>query len=44
MTISNLYKLLYDGYGSKELTVKQECLRYFSIYFIDEDNNQSMVN
>lgn len=23
MTISNLYKLLYDGYGSKELTVKQ---------------------
>lgn len=23
MTISNIYKLLYDGYGSKEVSVKK---------------------
>lgn len=36
MTISNVYKLLYDGYGSKELSVKKECLRYFSMFFLEQ--------
>ena len=38
MTVSNLYKLLYDGYGSKEILVKKECLRYFAMYFVSEPN------
>lgn len=38
MTISNIYKLLYDGYGSKEVAVKRECLRYFSMFFITENS------
>lgn len=38
MTISNIYKLLYDGYGSKEAAVKKECLRYFSMFFINDDH------
>lgn len=38
MTVSNLYKLLYDGYGSKEILVKKECLRYFAMFFAPEPN------
>jgi hypothetical protein len=41
MTISNLYKLLYDGYGSKEAAVKKECLLYFSTFFINPDTSMA---
>jgi hypothetical protein len=33
MNLKNLYKLLYDGYGSKDLICKEETLRYFYSYF-----------
>ena len=33
MSINQVYKLLYDGYGSKELIVKRECVRYFAMFF-----------
>lgn len=33
MSVNNIYKLLYDGYGSKEILVKKECLRYFAMFF-----------
>lgn len=36
MNITHVYKLLYDGYGSKEILVKKECLRYFSMYFLTD--------
>lgn len=36
MSISQIYKLLYDGYGSKELIVKRECVRYFAMFFTEK--------
>lgn len=33
LKLNNIYKLLYDGYGTKDVICKEEALRYFASYF-----------
>ena len=33
LKLNNIYKLLYDGYGTKDVICKEEALRYFASFF-----------
>jgi hypothetical protein len=41
MNLSEIYKLVYDGLGSRDTTVKNSCIRYltknYSMFKDDED-------
>lgn len=37
LKLNNVYKLLYDGYGTKDVVCKEEALRYFGAYFKERE-------
>lgn len=37
LKLDNIYKILYDGYGTKDVVCKEEALRYFAGYFKESE-------
>ncbi len=37
LKLDSVYKILYDGYGTKDVVCKEEALRYFAAFFKEGD-------